>query len=398
MAGFCIFISYPSFNRLTLETTTTPNYKQWPYYIRLCFQLLLVLLLAFIISQCKSLLIPLYSAVLLSILLLPLASGLEKTGLPKSLAALISVLFALLFIGTIIYLLSAQVIAFLNDIPSIKKHLAEHYATLQAWIEQRFNISTTQQKSLINNATGNMEDSGIAYLKQTVFTLAETLAFIIFTLVYTFLILFYRHTIRDFLIALFVRAHKKNVDAVLTGTRQVIKNYMIGLVIEMAIISTCNTLLFLIIGIKYAVFLGVFTGILNIMPYIGIYTGMVFTTLVTLTTSASTGQVVWIFIGLLIIHFIDANFLMPRIVGSKVKINALITILGAVAGGFLIGIAGIFFALPTIAILKIIFDRIDEMKPWGILLGDENEPGAKKIVQRINSKLIIKKVRKDVKG
>jgi predicted PurR-regulated permease PerM len=398
LAGFCIFIKLSLINKFALERSPiTPNYKQWPYYIRLCFQLLLVLIFAFIARECKGLLIPLYSSILLSILLLPLANLLEKTGLPKSLAALLSVLFALLVVSTIIYLLSAQIIAFLNDIPSIKTHLTEHYTTLQNWIEQRFNISTTQQKSIISNATGNMEDSGMTYLKQTVFTVAETIAFIIFTLVYTFLILFYRHTIRHFLFALFIRAHKKNVDAVLTGTKQVIKNYMIGLVIEMAIISTCNTILFLIIGIKYAVFLGVFTGVLNIMPYIGIYTGMVFTALVTLTTSASTGQVVWIFIGLLIIHFIDSNFLMPRIVGSKVKINALITILGAVAGGFLIGIAGVFFALPTIAIFKIIFDRIEEMKPWGILLGDENESPAKKIVQKINNKLTIKKVRKVIK-
>jgi hypothetical protein len=104
-------------------------------------------------------------------------------------------------------------------------------------------------------------------------------------------------------------------------------------------------------------------------------------------------QITWIFIGLLGIHFVDANFLMPRIVGSRVKVNALITILGAVGGGFLIGIPGVFFALPTIAILKIIFDRIEEMKPWGILLGDENSdsPG-KKIVLRINNKLRRKKV------
>jgi predicted PurR-regulated permease PerM len=350
-----------------------------------------VLLIAVFIMQCKPFLIPVYSAVLLSILLLPLANWLEKLGLPKSAAALIAVLAALLVVGSIVYMLSSQIIAFLNDIPAIRKHLAEHYENLLQWTENRFNISERQQKSLINTATAGMEDSAIVYIRQTVFTLTETIVFIIFTLIYTFLLLFYRHTIRSFLFALFARSHKRNVDAVINGSQQVIKNYMQGLVMEMAIISASNTLLLLIIGVKYAVFLGVFTGILNILPYIGIYMGMLFTVLVTLTTDASTGQMTWIIIGFLVIHFIDANFLMPRIVGSKVKINALITILGAVAGGFLIGIAGVFFALPTIAILKIIFDRTEEMKPWGILLGDESEPPAKKIVQRIGSKLVKKK-------
>ena len=167
---------------------------------------------------------------------------------------------------------------------------------------------------------------------------------------------------------------------------------MTGLVIEMIIISNCNSILFLLIGIKYAVFLGVFTGILNIMPFIGIYSGMIFCALVTLTTSASFTQIVWIFVGLLAIHFVDSNFLMPRIVGSKVKINALMTILGAIFGGILIGIPGVFLALPTIAILKIIFDRIDVMKPWGTLLGDDNVYPGKKIVQKINDTLTHRKI------
>lgn len=373
------------------STGIRPQLKQWPYSVRLCFQILLVVLIAFIIIQCKTILVPLYFSVLLSILLLPLANLLERIGLPKALAAILSVLIALAVIAAILYLLSAQIVAFLNDIPSIKKHLSEHYGALQEWIEQRFNITTAQQQTLVTNAKSGIQDSGMVYIKQTVFTVTETFAFLIFSLIYSFLILFYRHTIRSFLFALFSRPHKRNVDAVLTGTKQVIKSYMTGLVIEMMIISTCNSILFLIIGLKYAIFLGVFTGILNIVPFLGIYTGMVFTALVTLTTPASMSQVSWIFIGLLAIHFVDSNFIMPRIVGSKVKINALITILGAVSGGFLIGVPGVFFALPTIAILKILFDRIDEMKPWGILLGDESEFPGKKIVQKINSKITVKK-------
>ena len=74
-----------------------------------------------------------------------------------------------------------------------------------------------------------------------------------------------------------------------------------------------------------------------------------------------------------IIHFLDANFLMPKIVGSKVKINALMTIVGVVIGGSLIGLPGIFLALPTIAIINVIFSQIDTLKPWSILLSDDRE-------------------------
>lgn len=346
------------------------------------------MLFAFIITQCKVILVPLYFSVLLSILLLPVTNFLEKLGLPRAIAALLTVFAALAVVAFIIYLLSSQVITFFNDIPSIKKHLAEHYQTLQTWVEQKFNISTNQQTTLVNNATSGIQDSGLLYIRQTIYTITETVAFLIVTLIYSFLLLFYRHTIRNFLFAVFRRPHKGSVEAVITGTKQVIKNYMTGLIIEMVIISTCNTLLLLAIGIKYAVFLGVFTGILNIIPFLGIYAGTIFTALVTLTTADGMGQIAWIFIGLLSIHFVDANFIMPRIVGSKVKINALMTILGAVAGGFLIGIPGVFFALPTIAILKIIFDRVEELKPWGVLLGDEEVTPHKKYVKKISNGLV----------
>jgi predicted PurR-regulated permease PerM len=368
-----------------------PSFEQWPYTVKLCIRLLLVVLIGFIIIQCQAIFVPLYFSVLISILLLPLANLLERLQMPRALSALLAVLLAFIVFAAIVYLLSAQIITFLNDIPAIKKNLADHYETLQQWLQQKFSISLSQQKTLFNSASQDVQSSGMVYVKETFYTVTQSLAFSLFVLIYSFLILFYRHTIKRFILAVFVNQDKKNIDVVISGTKQVMKNYMSGLLIEMAIISTSNSIVLMIIGIKYAIFLGVFTGVLNIMPFIGIYSGIIFTALVSLTTSASMSQIVWMAIGLLVVHFIDSNFLMPRIVGSKVKINALITMLGAIGGGMLLGIAGVFLALPTIAILKIIFDRINGMEAWAILLGDETPFPAKKIVQKINNKLIIKK-------
>ena len=357
--------------------------KHLPFGFRLCFQLLLVVIIGFIIKECRNILVPLYFSVLLSIILLPLSNFFEKIRLSRALGALLSVLFALLVIGVLVYLLSSQVFAFLNDIPSIKLHLAEHYESLQHWIEQRFNITVSQQSLFVNHAKGDMNDSGIGYLRDTLFSVSQIATFIIFSMVCSFLFLYYRHTIKIFLYSSFSSNNKQDVSEVISGSKGVIKNYMMGLIIEMIIVSTCNVGVLMLIGIKYAVFLGVFTALLNIIPFIGIYSGTIFTALVTLTTSASLSQIIWIFIGLLSVHFVDTNFLMPRIVGSRVKVNALMTILGALIGGFLIGIPGIFLALPTIAILKIVFDNIEEMKPWGVLLGVESPPLNKKSSESI---------------
>jgi len=72
-------------------------------------------------------------------------------------------------------------------------------------------------------------------------------------------------------------------------------------------------------------------------------------------------------------------------VASKIKVNALVAIVGVLVGNDIGGVAGMFLALPIIAILKIIFDRIESLRPWGMLLGDEEtgSPGRRKIVKKV---------------
>jgi len=351
--------------------------REHPFYIRLAFKLAVVFLIGLFIHTEKIVLVPLYFAVLLSILLLPLANFFERIKFPRALAALLSVLLALIFIGSIVWFLSDHLTRFMADIPSIKNNINEHLNTLQVWVQEKFNVSSEQQASFIKNARGDMSLVNGSSIGQTLLTVTQTVLLIVIVIIYSFLILYYRHLIQKVIFALYNRTHQEQVQEALQESKSVVKRYMQGLVIEMLIIAIANCAVLLLIGIKYAIFLGVFSAVLNIIPYIGIFTGMVFTVLVTLGTDASLHQIIWIVISMEIIHFIDANFLMPRIVGSRVKINALITILGAVTGGALIGI----LALPTIAILKIIFDRVDDMKPWGMLLGDETSPS--KIATRI---------------
>ena len=62
---------------------------------------------------------------------------------------------------------------------------------------------------------------------------------------------------------------------------------------------------------------------------------------------------------------------MPKVVSNKVKINALISIIGVLIGGTIAGVSGMFLSIPGIAILKAIFERVEGMEPWGMLLGDD---------------------------
>jgi predicted PurR-regulated permease PerM len=139
----------------------------------------------------------------------------------------------------------------------------------------------------------------------------------------------------------------------------------------MGIVTVLNAIGFFIIGIQYAIFLAVLAAVLNLIPYIGMLIASVICIAVTLTTSDSASAIIWTGAILVIVQFIDNNFIMPYVVGSKVRINALVSIVGVLIGGLLAGISGMFLSIPVMAIMKAVFDRVDNLKPWGLLLGDE---------------------------
>ncbi len=360
------------------------------YSQKLFYQLAVVLLIGIFIYVGHGVLVPVYFSILLAILLLPVTNLLEKLHFPKTLANFIAVILALSFIGGVVYFLSSQMAAFFKDMPSIRAHLDQHVSDLQNWVVQKLHISTAQQKAIIDTARENVRQSGGQYIGQTFLTVSETVMLIVLVAIYSFLLLCYRHLIKRFLFAVFKSEHKERLEQVMLESKQIIQKYMAGLLMEMAIVATCNSVVLLLIGVKYAIFLGVFAAVLNIIPYIGMATGLLFTVLVTLGNYAGMNEIIWIIIGLEVIHFLDANFLMTKIVGSRVKINALMTIVGVVIGGTLIGLPGIFLALPTIAILNVIFSQIDTLKPWSILLSDDHE----NITQKRISKHIAKLSRK----
>jgi predicted PurR-regulated permease PerM len=369
-----------------------PNNDQTLLYSqKLTYQLLMILLIGIFIYLGHRIWVPIYFSILLSILLLPVTNFLERWYLPSTLANFIAVIFALSVIAGIVYFLSSQIIGFLIDVPAIKEHLGEHIATLQNWVEQKLHVSTAQQKVFIDDAREGVKNSRSQYISQTFLTVSETVVLTVLVAIYSFLILCYRHLIKRFLFAIFSSRHKESLQHVLLESKGIVQKYMTGLLIEMALVATCYSAGLLLIGVKYAIFLGVFAAILNIIPYIGLFMGMAFTVLVTLGNSSSINQIIWVIVFMETVHFLDANFFMTKIVGSKVKINALMTIVGVVIGGTMIGLPGVFLALPTIAILNVIFSQIDTLKPWSILLSDDRENlNQKRILKHLN-KIRIKK-------
>jgi len=341
--------------------------KQYPFYFKTTVILFGLVLFVYSLSMLSSILIPFSFALIMAILLNPLVNKFQRNGVGKIFAIIFSMLLALLVFGGIMYFISSQVMGFSENFPVLKEKFFELSKQLQAWVQSNFGISIAKQVALINEAL----NSSKGLVGQTVGTALTTLMLIFILPVYIFLLLFYKTLLLNFLYETFAEKNSTQVADILKQTKSAIQSYMIGLLIEALIVAAMNSTALLILGVKYAVLLGLIGALLNMLPYIGGVIAIALPVLMATVTRTGYSTQLGIIIAYIIIQFIDNNFLIPKIVSSKVQINALVSILVVLLGGALWGIAGMFLSFPFVAILKIICDRVDGMKPLGKLLGDE---------------------------
>ena len=339
---------------------------------RLCFTLLSIGLIALAIYLGRGILLPLFFSILFALMLSPITNYLIRKEMHKFLAILVPLVLGLLIITLLLYFLSSQITLFFNDMPALMGRLNELLFVAQEWVNETFHIAFWQQDKVIDETAEKMKDSGPQFLQQTFLTVTELISYFILFPFYTFLILYHKSTIKKFLVEVFTRSEEDRVVDVLHESQAIILQYVTGLLIELAIVFILNSAGFLLFGIKYPIFLALVGALLNIVPYIGMLVANIFCILVTLVTSENIADI-FIVAGVLGgVQIIDNNILMPLVVGNKIRINALAIITGVLVGGALVGVPGMFLAIPGIALMKVTFERVKHLKPWATLLSDEH--------------------------
>lgn len=346
--------------------------QKFPFYAKLALVLLTISLILTLLFVGHQVLFPLMLSLLFAILLRPVVKVLnKKLKLPHVIAVMISVLLFLFFIGGIIFFVSWQIGGMAEDWDSIKQNILAHYHTVQIWIKQRFHISYNEQQKYVEKATKGSLEGGGQLMGSTLSSFTDALFNVILIPIYIFLILLYRNLFIKFLSKLVGRENQVTLRDILENVKVAIQSFVVGLLIEFGIVSTLTSIGLMIIGAEYAILLGVITGILNLIPYIGILIAAFLSVLATLSSSTDLSLIAGVVIVNVVVQLLDNNIIVPMIVSSKVKINALVSILAVIIGGAIAGVAGMFLALPGIAILKVIFDRIEPLEPWGFLMGDD---------------------------
>ncbi|TDE15553.1 AI-2E family transporter [Dyadobacter psychrotolerans] len=342
-----------------------------PLTVKRSIELLGLVLLVGIFVIGNDIIMPIIMAFFISIVLLPVFRFLKGHKVPEALAIVLPILLLVIILGGIVWFFSAQVGLLVADFPQIKNNVAIHVKALSDWVSTISSYSTTEQMEFINKNTNELISFAGKRASGAALTLSSLFVFVGLLPIYIYLMLFYKDIILRFIFMWFTPDHHPKVKEAIYETETIIKSYLVGLLIQVTYMTVLLGLILMVIGIKHALLIGVIFAFLNLIPYVGALIGNIIGVLLTLTSSTELWPVVTVLCVIAGVQFLDNNILMPRIVGSKVKINALFAILGVIIGGNIAGVSGMFLSMPIIAVLKVIFDRTDIFKQWGVLLGDE---------------------------
>ena len=345
---------------------------RFPFYAKLAFVLLSLISIFIILYLGQNIIVPILMSLLFAILLRPIAHFLKsKWRFPHVLAVTCTVVLFMLMVIGILFFISWQISAIANDWDAIQTNLSIHFDTIQKFISSNFNLNNVEQKVLIDNASKNVLESGKNIIGTSLVSVSDVILNLTLIPIYIFLFLLYRTLFITFLSKLFQPEYHEKLQDILYQIKVSVQSYIVGLLIEMVIVSTLTSVGFMIIGLKYAIVLGLITGLLNLIPYIGILFAGILSIIATLTASPDITLIIGVLIIVIVVQLIDNNLIVPMIVGSKVQINAFVSIVGIIVGGVIAGFSGMFLAIPIIAIMKVIFDRIESLEPWGYIMSDD---------------------------
>ena len=317
----------------------------------------------------QSIIVPLIFSVIIAIVLHPLVNLMVRIKINRVVAITFIIIFTIIVLSVLGTLLFSQVSRFTDSWPLLVAKFTEAINDMVIWASGYFDINPERFHGWLIQSRDEMINSGVSSIGQTIATIGSWFVMLFLIPVYVFLLLLYKPLIIDFIHKLFNADQQDSLVIMISQSKTVIQGYLIGLFAEFVLLAILYTIAFFILGIDYAILLGVGVSLLNVIRYIGPFIGITLVMALALITK-SPAYMLYVLLFHIFIQIIDNFYIVPKIVASRVRINALFSIIAMIAGYALWGISGMFLAIPLLAIAKLIFDNIEPLKPWGFLLGD----------------------------
>ena len=333
--------------------------------------LILIIGLVYVLYVLKPVVVPIIIAIILSVSAFPFVQFLErKLRINRVISAIVAITLLSLVIFALLLFIGFQLSDILEKGDFYAEKLSNVYNTFATKLETFLGIEKNDLSIKKLNIGATIKDNFVGII-EFLTSSGSFFSDIILIPLYIFFFLIYRKFFKSFIYRAFSKdGNTLKAKTILNKLYDVQQNYLVGLFMVMGIVGVLNSIGLLILGIDNAIFFGFLAALLLLIPYIGIIIGSLLPAIVALATKDSLWYPVGVMVIFAFIQFIEGNFITPKITGSKVSINAFVAILSIILFSMLWGIAGMIVALPVIASLKVVFDTIPELKPYGFLIGE----------------------------
>ncbi|WP_111669455.1 AI-2E family transporter [Algoriphagus litoralis] len=344
---------------------------QMQAYLKALTVMTFIIVLVFFLIVGRSLLIPLFMGGFFAILFTPLSMFLEKYKVPRTLSSIISLLVMTALVAGLISFIIGNVVSFTRDFNNVSDRLISVAKEVDTWTYENFGINENLEEKAESKYLINLLDENSSSISSFALNAIGSLSGLILIPVFMFFFLLYRDHLTKLMVMIYHDKDPTLVKLRISNLRKVIQNYIAGVGKVMIILAILNITGYSILGIKHAIFFGIIGAILNIIPYVGPFFGVLLPVVYSFLTMDSLFYPIAVFGIYQVIQILEGNFLTPKIVGGNVNLNAFITFLGLLIGGSIWGVAGMVLVIPTMAILREIFDLSESTKPFAMLLGEE---------------------------
>jgi predicted PurR-regulated permease PerM len=322
----------------------------------------------------SSILITLTCSVFIAFVLEPPVRLMERLGIPRWVGSLLIVMLTLTVMYVLVYLAYDHVMDFLDTIPRVVATVQRITTRLEIWTRSLGPGASTLLPAAPDTSVPTVrlqqESPWTQFFLRgigSVYAFTVTVAFIPFLV---FFMLASKNHIWAATLNLFPIDRRQQTEDVIAGITAMVRQFVLGNIMVALISAVMIVPVFLAVGLPYALLMALFAAFLSVIPYIGVALGMLPPLLMAVAHDDSVGHLVAIALVVFVVHFVAVNVLTPKLVGRRVKLNALSVTLSMMFWGWLWGGLGLVLAVPITAGLKAICDNVKSLKPFGAWMGE----------------------------
>lgn len=328
--------------------------------------LIVTTLIVLLIYFTQTLMMPIIFSALAAMFLHPLVRRLERLGLGLGVSSFLVVLISGSILAILFSYMVFESVQIVSELPTenAEKIVDQPIKNIDRKVDLNLNIYSAE----INKVLTDLKTKAYELLPGVLQNINNSVLFLITCPIYIFFMLLCRSSIRKFYYTSFKTNNRHLANRILNQVELVYIHYLRGLLMVMVIVGTLTSIGLALLGIDYPIIIGALTGLLTLVPYIGVFISALIPIIIAFLTKDSMWYVLGVVGVYAVVQFVEGNIITPKIMGKQVGINPLMIILGIVIFGTIGGVIGMLLTVPILALIKTVAFYVPGWKPLRALL------------------------------